>query len=119
MRAMNERQENRGVTATYHNQEQNQEELVIEKDGNGYSVRGISGQVGEITYQLIDVDTWAIDHTYLDSRYRGGNLARQMLDLVVAEAREAGVKIIPSCSYVLAQFKRHPEYADVWEKNER
>ncbi|MDF2669835.1 MAG: N-acetyltransferase [Paenibacillus sp.] len=116
---MNERHDNHEIAATLHNTEQTQQEIVIEKEGNGYIVRGISGKVGEITYELMDVDTWAIDHTYLDSRYRGNNLARQLLDLVVADARAAGVKIIPSCSYVLAQFKRNPEYADVWKNATR
>ena len=37
--------------------------------------------------------------------------------LTMAEmAREAGVKIIPQCSYARVQFDRKPEYADVYEK---
>jgi predicted GNAT family acetyltransferase len=89
----------------------------IRKQGNGFIVLGVSGQVGEITYKLVDVGTWVIDHTYLDPRYRGGNIARKLLDLVVEEARAEGKKIIPACSYALVQFKRNKEYTDVWEKN--
>lgn len=93
------------------------EEIIAEKHGNGYILKGVGGSIGEITYKLVDVDTWILDHTYVHPRYRGGNLAKQLLNLVVDEAREKGRKIIPGCSYAAAQFKRNPaEYADVWEQ---
>ncbi|QJD86491.1 GNAT family N-acetyltransferase [Cohnella herbarum] len=91
-------------------------QVEIRKQGTSFVVLGVGGQVGEITYRLADVDTWVIDHTFLDPRYRGGNIARKLLDIVVEEARAEGKKIIPSCSYALTQFKRNSEYADVWEK---
>lgn len=89
----------------------------ISKQGNSFVVLSASGQVGEITYKLADADTWVIDHTYLDPEYRGGNIAKQLLDLVVEEARSGGKKIIPACSYALVQFRRNAEYADVWMKS--
>ncbi|QHW31817.1 N-acetyltransferase [Paenibacillus rhizovicinus] len=95
------------------------EDIVAEKQGNGYILKGVGGSIGEITYKLVDTDTWMLDHTYVDPRYRGGNLAKQLLNLVVDEAREKGRKIIPACSYALAQFKRNAEYADVWAKSEK
>jgi len=37
---------------------------------------------------------------------------------MVTYAREKGLKVIPLCPYVSAQFKRHPDtYADVWNKD--
>ncbi|MCQ6562374.1 GNAT family N-acetyltransferase [Paenibacillus mendelii] len=95
------------------------EEIVAQKQGNSYVLIGTGGMpIGEITYKLVDVDTWLIDHTHVDSQYRGRDLGRQLLDMVVHDAREQGRTIIPSCSYVLAQFKRHSEYEDVWEKRD-
>lgn len=94
------------------------EELVAQKQGNGYLLTSAKGIIGEITYSLVDVDTWVIDHTFVDPAYRGRHLGRQLLGFVVEEAREKGRKIIPSCSYALAEFKRNPDaYADVWEKS--
>ncbi|MFC4809813.1 GNAT family N-acetyltransferase [Paenibacillus sp. GCM10023250] len=93
------------------------EEIIAEKHDNGYMLKGAAGPIGEITYRPADADTWVLDHTYVDPKYRGGTLTKRLLNLVVDEAREKGRKIVPACSYALAQFKRHPEYADVWVKS--
>lgn len=93
-----------------------EEEIRARKQGNSYILTTTKGTIGKITYTLVDVDTWVIDHTYVDGEYRGRDLGKQLLGFVVDEAREKGRKIIPSCSYALAQFKRNSAYEDVWEK---
>jgi len=93
-----------------------EEEILAQKQGNSYILTTAKGTIGKITYTMVDVDTWIIDHTYVDGDYRGQHLGRQLLDFVVEEAREKGRRIIPSCSYALAEFKRNPAYADVWDK---
>jgi predicted GNAT family acetyltransferase len=94
------------------------EELLAQKQGNGYILSNSKGKVGEITYSLVDVDTWVVEHIFVAPEYRGGQLGRQLLDFVVEDARDKGRKIVPSCSYALAEFKRNERaYADVWEKS--
>ena len=39
---------------------------------------------------------------------RGG-----LVNRAIADARTDGSKIVPLCSYVAAQFRRHPEWADL------
>jgi predicted GNAT family acetyltransferase len=97
------------------------EEIEARRTGDGYELVGRqSGKVGEITFQTVDEDTWMIDHTYVDPRYRGKQFAKQLLNLVVDEARAKGKKLIPSCSYALAEFRRHEEeYKDVWDREGR
>ncbi|MBB6672105.1 hypothetical protein [Cohnella nanjingensis] len=42
-------------------------EVEAQKQGNGYILRDRTGQVGGISYQTVDVDTWIIiDHIDLD-----------------------------------------------------
>ncbi|MEE3217561.1 MAG: GNAT family N-acetyltransferase [Pseudomonadota bacterium] len=36
-----------------------------------------------------------------------------MVAALIADARSENFTIIPSCSYVAAQFDRHPEWADL------
>ncbi|MDQ8734964.1 GNAT family N-acetyltransferase [Paenibacillus sp. LHD-38] len=75
-----------------------EEEIRARKQGNSYILTTTKGTIGKITYTLVDVDTWVIDHTYVDGEYRGRDLGKQLLGFVVDEAREKGRKIIPSCS---------------------
>ncbi|MNG07566.1 Acetyltransferase (GNAT) family protein [compost metagenome] len=98
---------------TFHEAE---EEIVLQKQGNSFILSTLSGTIGEITYRLVEADTWVIDHTYVDPRYRGRQLGKQLLDMVVREARDKGRKIIPSCAFALEEFKKNATYADVWEK---
>ena len=44
---------------------------------------------------------------------RGGGVAQLLVEALVADAREQGFRIVPQCSYVAAQFRRHPEWADL------
>ena len=47
---------------------------------------------------------------------RGSGVARVLVERLVADARREGFTVVPQCSYVLAQSKRHPEWADVMEE---
>jgi uncharacterized protein len=58
-------------------------------------------------------------HTEVAAQAEGKGYAKKMLETMVAYAREHGLKVIPLCPYVHAQFQRHPEaYADIWKKEE-
>ena len=53
------------------------------------------------------------DHTEAPAAMRGTGAALALVERLVADARREHFKIIPRCSYVVAQFKRHVEWADV------
>ena len=57
--------------------------------------------------------TIRIDHTLVHPSQRGKGLAHWLVEAAVAYARAEGVSIVPICSFAVADFKRHPEYADV------
>ncbi len=69
-------------------------------------------RVAELTYRMAGHDI-AIDHTYVESRLRGGTLASELVEAAVQWARAENRKVIPMCSYVRAVFARTPGYADV------
>src|SRR5262245_56577617 len=57
-------------------------------------------------------------HTEVSELLKGHGIAGKMVEHMVTHAREHGLKVIPLCPYVLAQFKRHPEqYEDIWKKD--
>ena len=66
-----------------------------------------------MTFRKLDENTIAIDHTVVPNEYRGHGLAAKLVERGIADARARGWKIQPICSYVVAQFRRHPDWADV------
>ncbi|MXO75283.1 N-acetyltransferase [Altererythrobacter aerius] len=53
------------------------------------------------------------DHTLVPPEIGGRGVAAALVDALVADARAEGFTIVPACSYVDAQFRRHPEWADL------
>ena len=53
------------------------------------------------------------DHTLVPTEIGGRGIAAQLVEALVADARAQGFKIVPACSYVVAAFRRHPDWADV------
>ena len=50
-----------------------------------------------------------------DDSLRGTGVAKALVNRLVADARSEGFTIVPVCSFVVAQYKRHPEWSDVME----
>lgn len=51
------------------------------------------------------------DHTLVPPEIGGRGVAARLVEALIADAREHHFRIEPECSYVAAQFKRHPEWA--------
>ena len=68
---------------------------------------------GEINYRGKN-NVWTITHTGVRPEYRGGDIARTLVRLVVEAAREAGVKLNATCSYAVKVLDRTTEYHDVY-----
>ena len=70
------------------------------------------------TFEIFDADvkagemayTWAgdsmliIDHTDVEDQFRGQGIGRQLLDALVAFAREREIKVIPLCPFFKSVF---------------
>ncbi|MDO3412290.1 GNAT family N-acetyltransferase [Saccharibacillus sp. CPCC 101409] len=87
------------------------------REEGGFTLKKGSEVIGEITYAVgPEEDTWMANHTYVKPEYRGGSIAKALLDRLVEEARKEDKKIFPVCSYVVAQFRRDSDYKDVWHQ---
>jgi predicted GNAT family acetyltransferase len=53
------------------------------------------------------------ESTFVPEEMRGRGIAQELVEALIADAREHGFTIVPQCSYVEAQFRRHPEWADL------
>ncbi len=58
-------------------------------------------------------DVRAILHVETPPAARGNGYAGQLMEAIVADARERGLKLRPLCSYAAAYFRRHSAAQDV------
>jgi predicted GNAT family acetyltransferase len=78
-----------------------------------YVVRGPDGAEAEMTFTSAGAQQIIIDHTGVPDAFRGQGIGQRLVTRAVEDARAAGRKIIPLCPFAAAQFRRHPEWADV------
>lgn len=93
------------------------DEFTVEREesaGHGRYVIRLPGELeAEMTFRKLGNDVIAIDHTYTPPEFRGQNIAALLMQRTIADARRDGVRIQPICSYAVAQFRRHPDWADL------
>ena len=52
-------------------------------------------------------------HTFTPPAARGKGIAGAMVKAALEYAREAGLRVIPTCPYIAAYIEKHPEHADL------
>ena len=62
--------------------------------------------MGEASYTPLD-GVWSIDRTFVDEGMRGRGVAAALIARIVDEARSAGVKLRPDCSYAVLAIERN------------
>jgi predicted GNAT family acetyltransferase len=87
-------------------------EIKFEPDNNRAAAYDDGNEIGECVFSPSDT-IWIISHTSVDDGYGGKGIAADLVDKVVQEARNKGVKIIPLCPFAKKQFEKKPEYQDV------
>jgi predicted GNAT family acetyltransferase len=89
--------------------------ITLEQTGPGhgrYVARTAEGPACEMTFKH-RAGGFIVDHTGVPQELEGRGIARALLDRALNDARALGLTITPRCSYIVAQFARHPEWADV------
>ena len=52
-------------------------------------------------------------HTVVDPSLAGQGVAGKMTETLMARLRQEGKKVIPTCSYTIKWFEKHPEEQDL------
>ena len=92
-------------------------QLKLDSRGRGaFYIEENNVKIGEMVVGISGT-ALTVYHTEVEPEMEGKGFAKQMLDKMVAYARENKLQVIPLCEYVHAQFKRHPaDYEDIWKK---
>lgn len=71
-------------------------------------------QVAELDFE-VNGNILNAYHTGVRPELEGQGIAGKLFDELVKYARENEYKVIPSCSYILAKFRRRPDdFSDLW-----
>ena len=70
------------------------------------------GQIAFSDYHLRD-GAHVLSHVEAPIALRGTGAAGRLMQAIVDHARDDGLKLIPTCSYAVAWFRRHSENTDV------
>jgi predicted GNAT family acetyltransferase len=69
----------------------------------------VDGQTAHLRYARRHLSMNQLDRAR-PPELRGRGLADQLVKTALEAAREAGVRVIPTCPFVQAYLKKHPEY---------
>ena len=69
--------------------------------------------LAEVTFPYTDETqtTVEVDHTFVDTSLRGQGIAGKLMSELADELEKRDLKAVPTCSYAVSWFEKHPEYA--------
>lgn len=82
--------------------------------GGRYSLRRDRAEA-ELTYRTASPDLIVANHTGVPDSMRHTGAGLALVKRMVEEARTGGYRIRPTCPFIEAMRKRHPDWADVFE----
>jgi len=69
----------------------------------------VDGHLAVAEY-VLDGDRQVFTHTFVPPELRGRGVAERLVRTALEEARTAGRKVVPQCSYVAVFIRRNPEF---------
>jgi predicted GNAT family acetyltransferase len=72
----------------------------------------VDGHLSICEYEQAD-GRMVFTHTVVPGELRGRGIAEKLVRAALADARAAGRKVVPACSYVAKFIERHKEFADL------
>jgi predicted GNAT family acetyltransferase len=92
--------------------------FTIQRQGSYfYGLNDQLNRVGHIHFYIDDKQRYVIDSTVVNIDYRGRGLANQLLNAVIALAREEKKYIYPLCSFAV-KVLQNERYRDLWDPQE-
>ncbi len=92
-----------------------QADVVVTREASRYvaKIAGIDAEA-ELTFRPGAAGTVIAVHTGVPDEFRGKGVGRILVMRMIEDARREGFKIVPACSFVAAERRKHPEWADAF-----
>jgi len=92
--------------------------IIKERDNKGFAMaRDNNKRAGMMTYSIASDNHIIIDHTEVNSEFKGQGIGKQMLYKIVEMARVKNVKITPICPFANAMFEKLTDIQDVLKQS--
>ncbi len=69
--------------------------------------------VGFAAYEVCDDGVYSFHHTEVFEGNEGRGLGQQLAEGVMRFARDKGIRIHPTCPFIAAYLRKHPEHQDL------
>ncbi len=88
---------------------------IVDNESESRFEAHVDGELAGILGYSRDAGPASIDfqHTIVMPSHRGQGIAGQLAEHAFADARSAGLKVIPSCPFIQGWLPEHPEVADL------
>lgn len=90
--------------------------VLDEGASKGRYVYRAEGAEAEMTFSKAGEKLIIIDHTEVPEAFRGQGVGAALVLRAVEDARAAGRRILPLCTFAAAQFRRNADWADVLDR---
>lgn len=78
----------------------------------------LDGQTAYLSYQILDNNTWNINHTIVPKALGGQGVGSKLAKTALDYAQTHNIKIIPSCSFVARYINKYQDYQSVLKYNQ-
>ncbi|MFA6701049.1 MAG: GNAT family N-acetyltransferase [Dysgonamonadaceae bacterium] len=93
-------------------------QLKLEKKKGRFFINKDDAQIAELDF-ILEANVMDAYHTGVRKEFEGQGIAGILFDEMIKYARDNSYKVIPTCPYILAKFRRHPDdFAEIWVKDE-
>ena len=76
-----------------------------------YSIDPSGKLVAEITFPVVDGNTYCINHTFVDDSLAGQGIAGRLVQAAVDKIHANGGTVTATCSYAVSWLQKHPDQA--------
>jgi len=86
--------------------------LVHDEEARRFVASGPDGE-GFISYGMLEPGVLDLEYIEVPFRFRGTGVAGRIVQAVCRHARASGVRVVPTCPYIVWWFTQHPEEQDL------
>jgi uncharacterized protein len=70
----------------------------------------VEGQTALIAYRKRGDDVYVLYHTEVPPEFEGRGIGSRLVKGALEQIKTDGKRIVPTCSFIVAYLRRHPEY---------